>query len=289
YIARKDASRCVPAANPMQYLSNVLRLAICHVVLTGACSMDSELSPIIPSNAVANPDDELDAGAAESSKREARKIAPAVTLRDAGAATRMATTNPDPHAAERGPYNEDNPWSGYLWIAKTGTGTTLTASKTFQDKSFDQAVCIQGSVAATADSSGNAMLGMNVNQAERTNATPLVLVPTLDGVQVDVKNSAGSQLRVQVAGPAGAADADARWCAVVNGSGGFIPWTAFNTACWDGSGKAYKQQEISVAMLLVPGNAQGAVTYDFCLQRLAEADAPTPGVGAGSAPPDNSD
>lgn len=249
--------------------------------------MDSELSPHIPANAVTNADDELDAGA-ESSKREARKLAPAVTLRDAGP-TKTTTTNPDPHATERGPYYEDDPWSGYLWVAKNGQGTTLTASKTFQDKAFDAAVCIQGTVAATADSSGNAMLGMNVHQAERTDAAPLTLVPTLDGVQVDVKNNAGSQLRVQVAGPDGTTDADARWCAAVNGAGGFIPWTAFNTACWDGSGKAYKRQPISVAMLLVPGNAQGAVPYDFCLQRLAEADATAPGVGAGSAPPPDDD
>jgi hypothetical protein len=263
----------------MKHPSNVLCLAFCHVVLTGACTLDSELSPEIPPNAVSHADDDLDSGAAESSKREARKIAPAVMLRDA------AATNPDPHATERGPYYEDEPWSGYLWIAKNGKATTLTASKTFQDKAFDQAVCIKGTVAATADSSGNAMLGMNVNQAERTDAAPLMLVPSLDGVQLDVKNNAGAQLRVQVAGQDGTTHADARWCAVVNGSGGFIPWTAFNTACWDGSGKAYKQQPISVAMLLVPGNAQAAVRYDFCLQRLAESDAPQPGVGAGSAPP----
>ena len=247
--------------------------------------MDSELSPPIPANAVTNPDDDLDAGAAESSKRAARRIAPAVRLRDGGASTGTTTSNPDPHAKERGPYYKDDTWSGYLWVAKNGRGTTLTSSKTFDDKSFDQSVCIKGSVAATADSSGNAMLGMNVNQAQRADAAPLMLAPSLAGVQVDVKNHAGSRLRVQIAGQDGATHPDARWCAVVHGSGGFIPWTAFNTACWDGSGTAYRQQAISVAMLLVPGDAHGAVAYDFCLQRLAESDEPIPGVGAGSAPP----
>lgn len=275
----------------MKHPSAVLCLVFCHVVLTGACTLDSELSPEIPANAVTNADDELDAGAPDisSSKREAKKIAPAVTLRDGGAPMKMSTTNPDPHATERGPYHEDDPWSGYLWVAKNGQGTTLTASKTFQDKAFEQAVCIKGTVAATADSSGNAMLGMNVNQAQRTDAAPLVLRPSLDGLQVEVKNNAGSPLRVQVAGQEGTTNPDARWCAMVNGSGGFIPWTAFNTACWDGSGKAYKQQQISVAMLLVPGNAQAAVPYDFCLQRLAEAETTPPGVGAGSAPPPDDD
>lgn len=263
----------------MKQQSNVLKLTFCQVVLAAACSFDSELSPYIQADAAA---DDVD----HSNKREAKKIAPTLLPRDAGTPAKVTTTNPDPHAAERGPYYEHEPWSGYLWVAKTGKDTTLTSSKSFRDKTFEAEVCIKGSVAASADSSGNAMLGMNVNQAERVDAVPLTLAPSLDGVHVEVKNSAGSPLRIQVAAADGTSNAAARWCAQLSGSGGFIPWTEFNTACWDGSGTPYRHEQISVAMLLVPGNAQAAVSYDFCLQRLAETDATAPGVGAGSAPPD---
>jgi len=247
---------------------------LCQVVLTVACSLDSELSPDIPANAVSNADDD-DAGR----KRRAKKLAPTPTVK--------TETHPDPHASERGPYNEDDPWSGYLWIAKNGEGTTLTVSKSFALKTFEEPVCIRGSVAATTDSSGNAMVGMNVNQDDRSDAPPLALVPRLEGMQVEVQGNAASPLRVQVAARDGTTNPDARWCAAVPGAGGFIPWTAFNTACWDGSGKAYKNEEISGAMLLVPGSAHSPVAYDFCLRRLAESDGPTPGVGAGSAPPED--
>lgn len=262
----------------MKYLVPLFNCVLCPVMLTGACVLDSELSPDIPANALNHADD-LDAGADEGSKREAKKIAPATIPRSSA-----TPTPPDPHATARGPYYRDDPWHGYFWIAKTGKDTTLTPSKSFADKTFDAEICIKGSVAATSDSSGNAMLGVNVNQFERTDAVPLLRAPSRDGVQVEVKNNAGSPIRVQVAAQDGTSNADAHWCAVVNGSGGFIPWTAFNTACWDGSGKPYKHEHITVAMLLVPGNARSAVPYDFCLQRLTESKAPPPGVGAGAAP-----
>lgn len=260
-----------PPRNTMKH-PQALKLMLCHAFLTGACSIDSELSPDIPARSVRSSEDE-DAG-----KRIAKKIA---------ADLPTPATNPDPHAAQRGPYYQSDPWQGYLWVAKNGRGTTLTPSESFADKVFEAPVCITGSVAATPDSGANAMLGMNVHQARRTDATPLALEPSLDGVQVAVKNRKGSPLRVQVAAQDGTTNPLARWCAPVSGSGGFIPWTAFNTACWDGSGKAYRNEPITVAMLLVPGNAQAPVPYDFCLERLAESEAPLPGVGAGSPPADD--
>jgi hypothetical protein len=152
----------------------------------------------------------------------------------------------------------------------------------FSASRFDVQLCVKGSVARTADSSANAMLGVNIHQAQRSDAVPLTLVPRRDGVQVELSNAGGSPLRVQIAAPEGTTNAQLRWCAPVTGSGGFIPWSAFNTACWDGSGNGYRREPISVAMLLVPGNTESALAYDFCLMRLAEGDAPPPGVGAGA-------
>src|SRR6185369_15573348 len=87
-------------------------------------------------------------------------------------------------------------------------------------------------------------------------------------------------LRVQVQGPNGATDANDRWCAPLFGSGGFIPWDAFNTKCWDGSGTKYAGQPLTAAMILVPGST-AAVPFDFCLDDLREADAPGGDAGMG--------
>ena len=61
---------------------------------------------------------------------------------------------------------------------------------------------------------------------------------------MNVENHGGSALRLQIQGPDGATSATDRWCAPIKGSGGFIPWSSFNTKCWDGTGTAYSGQPI---------------------------------------------
>jgi hypothetical protein len=117
-----------------------------------------------------------------------------------------------------------------------------------------------------------AKLGINMSQAMRIDAAPVAIVPSRAGAQVQLAAQVSAPLRVQVAAADGTTNLRARWCAAVSGRDSFVPWTAFNTACWDGSGEPYRNEPISVAMLLVPGNAQTAVDYDVCLRRIAEAD-----------------
>jgi hypothetical protein len=165
-----------------------------------------------------------------------------------------------------GPYLSSGNLKGYTWVAQAGAGTTLTATG-LTAAEFSAPICIQGSVAAAPDYSGNAMIGLNLNQAMSTE--PMAFTPTLGGLQVGVTNRTASPLRIQLQTADGTG-----WCAEVTGAGGFIPWTAFNTACWDGSGAAYALQPISLAMISVPGEAIAAVPYDFCLDSIAEANAP---------------
>jgi len=94
--------------------------------------------------------------------------------------------------------------------------------------------------------------------------------PTLAGLQVDVANRTGSPLRILIQ----TQDGTGLWCANVNGSGGFIAWTSFNTACWDNSGTAYALQPLAVASVQVPGGIDAAIPYDFCLNGLTETAAP---------------
>jgi hypothetical protein len=154
-----------------------------------------------------------------------------------------------------------------MWLAQSGTGTTLTATG-YDAAVVSGPVCIQGSVAATPNYNSNAALGLNLNQPP--NQAPMPFTPTLAGLQVDVANRAGSPLRILIQSQ----DGTGLWCAGVSGSGGFIAWTAFNTACWDNSGTAYALQPLAVASVQVPGGIDAAIPYDFCLNGLTETAAP---------------
>lgn len=282
--------------------SKNLTLVICSVVLAVACSDKSEpksgsKSPRKHSSTAGAHAGAGGRDAGETDATDATDAAAAAAdggdgaVADSGAAAAdaadhdgsepshegaagMSAVNGDPGAVDRGPYYASDSWEGYLWISEHGQGSTIAPTTDFAAPAFDTKVCVQGSVVPTPDSSGNAILGMNINQERRVDAPTLTLVPSHDGLQVDVTNAAGSPLRIQVHALDGATNGMSRWCAMLSGSGGFIPWTRFNTACWDGSGNAYKREPIASAMLLVPGNTDSAVPYDFCLLRLAEADGP---------------
>jgi hypothetical protein len=140
--------------------------------------------------------------------------------------------------------------------------------------------CVKGSVAATMDYSWTAILGFNIGQGSGSNSAGTV-TPTKAGVTVDVKRNVESPLRVQVTSGDGASQM--RWCATLVGNGGFIPWANFNTMCWDGTGTAYNKEPIAAVMLLVPGTNMAAVPFDFCVNSIAEADAPAGGAAGGGA------
>jgi hypothetical protein len=183
-------------------------------------------------------------------------------------------------AGDVGEYFASGAWHGYVWTSAEGMGSTITPMD-FKAQTTGMPRCVKGSVAATTDYSGIAMLGFNLNQPSGGSAL-MTVTPSKAGVLIAVTNTAGSPLRFQVTAGDGATQQ--RWCASVTGSGGFIPWTSLNTACWDGSGTAYNKEPISAAMLLVPGTTAAAVPFDFCVNSLAEADAPAGGAaGTGAA------
>jgi hypothetical protein len=139
-----------------------------------------------------------------------------------------------------------------------------------------------------------AIVGININQDMGPSTAVGSIVPTLDGLNISITNNAGGQLRVQIQGPNGATDATQRWCAPIPGNGGFIPWTAFNTACWDNSGTYYAMQPIVAVLVLVPGSTTGPTVFDFCVNTIGPATDPgssgstgcsitgSPGTGGGT-------
>jgi hypothetical protein len=171
-----------------------------------------------------------------------------------------------------GGYVVNGDWHGYAWTTAIGAGTTISPAD-FTALATGDPLCASGTVGPLADYGGMAALGVNLNQAAVEPNPPLTVTPTADGIVVGVQNRGGSALRLQIQGPNGGADPNDRWCAPISGSGGLLPWTMFNTKCWDNTGAAYAKQPLQSAMILVPGGNQKAVPFDFCLTNLLASDA----------------
>jgi hypothetical protein len=205
--------------------------------------------------------------------------APAAGSAASAAGAGAGTAGTSSSATASGGYFMSGRWHGYAWTSTAGAGSTVMPMD-FAMLAAGAPLCVSGSVAAVADYSGVAMLGVNLNQEQAGMMPPAMTVtPMGAGLVVNVMNKGNSPLRVQIQGANGAMDANDRWCAPLTGTGGLIPWTSFNTACWDNSGTAYANQPIVAAMVVVPGGTSAAVPYDFCLVSLAEGDM---GAAAGS-------
>ena len=134
--------------------------------------------------------------------------------------------------------------------------------------------CVSGTVGMMEDFSGTAILGFNLNEPSGGMGT--TVTPSKAGVTINVTNRAGSPLRLQVQT---ASTGGTQWCTKIMGSGGFIPWENLRTACWGATGMKYMREPIVSAMVLVPGDNMAPVDFDFCVDVLAESDAPTTGMG----------
>ena len=87
-------------------------------------------------------------------------------------------------------------------------------------------------------------------------------MPTGTGLQVTyTKVSGPTTIRVQIQ------DATTRWCAPLTTSGATIPYTSFNTMCWETAPPAtgaYAKQPITQVQLVAPGG-ETAVPIDMTL------------------------
>jgi hypothetical protein len=196
----------------------------------------------------------------------------------AGSGSTTATGSSSGSTSFTGGYYTAGPWHGYAWTSASGGNSSINPPD-FSNLGAGKALCASGTVAPLSDYSGIAMIGVNLNQDMTTNAAVGTVTPTLDGITVSVTNPGGSPLRLQIQGPNGASDPTDRWCAQISGSGGFIPWSSFNTECWATSGgTAYDgKSPIQSASVLVPGTNSGPVSFDFCVNALA----PTTSAGTG--------
>jgi len=66
--------------------------------------------------------------------------------------------------------------------------------------------------------------------------------------------------------------ATSRWCYALAGASGIvtIPYSSFNTACWDGTGLPYAGEALTGVQLTVPGNGLYETPFSFCLNSLSD-------------------
>jgi hypothetical protein len=193
----------------------------------------------------------------------------------AGSADSTGTTSTGGMSgATEGGYVVSGDWHGYAWTAAWPAGSdSAIAPNDFSANTVGFPFCATGTTAGKSDYSGGAEIGFNVNQAQGVNAPVMTWQPTTiisGGVLVNVSNPSNSTLQVYISGPNGSTDATDRWCATI---GAFdreilIPWTTFNTACWDNSGTTYAGQSIQNVAVLVPGGTVSA-TFNYCVNRIA--------------------
>ena len=166
-------------------------------------------------------------------------------------------------------------WQGHAFTSQgpSTAGLNGTTSSINVDDFSRAPICASGLVSAREDYGAWAILGYNI--AEQPGAAAREVVPTGDGVYVRLRNTGGSELRVQIQdaiGSAGGQDSgEHRWCAGLQLEEQFIPWGEFNTQCWSpDSGTGYAREPIQSVMILVPGPNVRDTEFEYCLQDLSE-------------------
>jgi hypothetical protein len=189
----------------------------------------------------------------------------------------------------------------------TGKDTTVSGSDTsvvpadFRTGTSDGGPYkISGSV--FNDYNSVALIGFNLNEAPTgkddqckndptvKDGPPTVTMPS-DAKGIAINWTAAKlplTFRIQIQGVKGASDANNRWCATIKDPSGpsFVPWTDFNTTCWDNKGKAYANEPIDAVAFQVPGTTTAKSPYDITIVGFAPGnskdDAPGKPVDCGA-------
>lgn len=159
-------------------------------------------------------------------------------------------------------------WHGYASAGADSLSTVMPTA--FGMCGADCMLNITGTVAPATEANsyaGVAYLGFNLKQQLGASAK-MTVTPTGTGIAVTYGNAGASEIvRVQISSGSAAAT---RWCAPLATSGAVIPYSMFNTQCWEGgAGTAYAKQPIDTLQLIVPGGAAEA-PLDIALTGIKE-------------------
>lgn len=185
-------------------------------------------------------------------------------------------------------YFQSGAWKGFGFTATFGSegSTPATIAPLNYEGVLDWPMCAKGTITDPgADGYSGAMIGWGVNQEPMENAPLGTITPSKDGIVLDIENTSGTALRLQIQGPDGATDASQRWCAEIGSTSSpsmFVAYDAFNTECWaGGDGVAYNREPISQIIVQAQNIADStaAVNFEFCLNNISETDGGLETVG----------
>jgi hypothetical protein len=194
-------------------------------------------------------------------------------------------------------------WHGCAWTGKDSTVSGSTTSVTPVDF---MAIADGGpyEVSGTVynDYNSVALMGFNLNEAitgvdtqcknDPASATkdgpPTATIPAgATGIAVNwsAKVAPVTSFRIQIQGVKGGSDATNRWCATITDASGpsFVPFSSFNTKCWDGTGTKYNNEPIDAVVFLVPGTVAKPAPYDFTIVDFAPGTSKTDAPGGVAA------
>ena len=179
-----------------------------------------------------------------------------------------------------GGLGESGTWKGYLFTtaneAGTGQDGAYEASTIMPAEFTGAQICASGTLVAAYEAFG--MIGWNIAQEidpeTMMGGAEMEILPGGTGVDYNVTNAEGSNLRIQIQDNSGL-DTN-RWCADIPGGmgSGTIPWSDFRTECWVTTGTVYDPMAnpISQVAVQVPASSNMSQTlFDYCVIHLGPA------------------
>ena len=155
-------------------------------------------------------------------------------------------------------------FSGYGFVysdMKDGGASTITQKGT--------SLCASGVAGAVVgmayDKFWGAGIGVNLNQAMVADAPINAAQLTGTGVTVGISNPPKTEIRVVVD------DGGVEYCAVLTGASTTVPWTDFNTTCWDKklpAAKALAGAPLSKALKVQVITGDTDRPFDFCISSI---------------------
>ena len=161
---------------------------------------------------------------------------------------------------------------GHAWTS-TGqvSGGTIDPSD-FSDLTEGGDLCVSGTTATDYSSLG--ILGVSANQ-EVGSSSNGTWTPVGNGIDVDIKTNGSFPLRFQVNASTG------DYCTEIGSGSTSVKWSDLTKECWTSGGAAYNGKDpIELIMIMVPGDQNRKIDFDFCLEELIA------GVGAPPTDPD---
>lgn len=168
-------------------------------------------------------------------------------------------------------YIESGSWHGHVFLAASPATTVIN----FEQPPKGFPLCVFGTVAGTADSSGYASVGFYLNQPAAQAPEPTFATSKLGGISLNLFSDVVTPFRINLGGPDAMAVPTQNWCAQISATEQLVPWSLFSNNCWAGQGAAYDAEldEISFVSIVVPGSPD-PLPFDFCVHQLVEENIP---------------